>query len=145
MFRVKRRQISLKLSLQQHAGQSPIHTQVGSIKINLWSIGTVRGPHRIMECCPVRVSGSQIAHYLSPRHVSAHCTLCYPDLPCPAVFLYLCVCVSLLCVSDLTYLSPFVSLSLCYCSGDYRPSIVQPVMAILRPVRSSCSRERTSP
>jgi hypothetical protein len=73
----------------------------------------------------------------------------YPILPaltCPAVLLYLCVCVSLLCVSDLTYLSPFVSLSLCYCrNGEGRPSILQPVMAIPRPVRSFCSRERTPP
>ena len=107
-----------------------------------------------MECCPVRGSGSgphrKKAHYLSPRHVSAHCTLSYPslpypDLPCPAVLLYLCVCVSLLSVSDLTYLSPFVSLSLCYCRGGGRPSMLQPVMARPRSVRSSCSRERTSP
>ena len=40
-----------------------------------------------MECCPVRSSGSgphrKEAHYLSPRHVSAHCTLSYPSLPYP--------------------------------------------------------------
>ena len=68
-----------------------------------------------MKCCPVRGSGSGLhrkeGHYLSPRHVSAHCTLSYPslpypDLPCPAVLLYLCVCVFLL--SDLS-----LSLSLC--------------------------------
>ncbi len=90
------------------------------------------------------------ASNLLPRHVSAHCTLSYPflpypDLPFPAVLLCLCVCISLLCVSDLAYLSPFVSLSLCYCRGEPRPSMLQPVMAGLRPVRSFCSRERTSP
>ena len=84
------------------------------------------------------------------RATSAHCTLSYPslpypDLPCPAVLLYLCVCVSLLCVSDLIYLSLFVSLSLCYCRRGGRPSMMQPLMAIPRPVRSSCSRERTPP
>jgi hypothetical protein len=72
--------------------------------------------------------------------------LSYPTLTCPAVLLYLCVCcVSLLCVSDLTYLSPFVSLSLCYCRGDPRPSIMQPIGAIPRSVRSFSSRERTPP
>jgi hypothetical protein len=71
-------------------------------------------------------------------------TLTYPALPC-SVLLYLCVCVSLLSVSDLTYLSPFVPLSLCYCRMESRPSILQPFMAIPRPVRSFSSRERTSP
>ncbi len=97
-----------------------------------------------------RIAGSRLAlHYLSQRHVSAlypnihFSTLTYPALLSST---YLCVCcVSLLCVSDLTYLSPFVSLSLCYCSTEGRPSILQPLMAGLRSVRSFCSRERTSP
>ena len=81
----------------------------------------------------------------APRQRLPYPSLPYLDLPCPAVLLYLCVCVSLLCVSDLTSLSPFVSLSLCYCRGEIRSSMRQPVMAILRPVRSFSSRERTSP
>ena len=104
-----------------------------------------------MECCPVRGSGSgpRRKRTIYRRATSARSvpypTLLYPDLTCPAVLLYLCVCVSLLCASGLTYLSPFVSLSLCYCRWGIRPSIVQPVKAIPRPVRSFCSRERTSP
>ena len=87
----------------------------------------------------------------APRQRALYPILPFSTLPCPAltyyaVLLYLCVCcVSLLCVSYLTYLSPFVSLSLCYCSGRGRPSIMQPVMAILLFVRSFSSRERTSP
>ena len=35
-----------------------------------------------MESGPHRIAGSRLAlHYLSPRHVSAHCTLPYPSLP----------------------------------------------------------------
>ena len=104
-----------------------------------------------MECCPVRGSGSgpRRKRTIYRRATSARTvplpTLTSSTLPYSAVLLYLCVCLSLLCVSDLTYLSPFVSLSLCYCSMSGRPSTMQPIMAIPRPVRSSCSRERTAP
>jgi hypothetical protein len=210
MFRVQRPQMSWNISLRQHAGQSPIHELLGSLKIDRvvyimykyiltckllldrasvcmrsecafiivdfassFSLESSRidwtcalcdgflvrcGPlgRRLvriasMECCPVRGSGSgphskrTIYRRATSARTVPYPTLLYPDLPCPAALLYLCVYVSLLCVSDLTYLSPFVSLSLCYCRGDGRPSILQPFGAIPRPVRSFCRRARTSP
>ncbi len=207
MFRGQKRRNSWNLSLQQHAGQSPIHIQIGSKKIDLyvkeivemhphmqaslgksacmyvwkasalsiswicflflsgvfahwldlclvwwfpgplWSIGTVPGPHRIRgvlsyvssrRCVPSVRRGSRLAlHYR--RATSARCTLPFPDLPFPAVLLYLCVCISLLCVSDLAYLFSFVSLVFCYCRRGGRPSTMQPGVATLRRLRS-CSR-----
>ena len=93
-------------------------------------------PARIGACSRRRQLSCPALSIAAPRQRAL--SFLYPSL-------YLCFCVSFLCVSDLTYLSPFVSLSLCYCSWDGRPSIMQPMRAIPRPVRSFCSRERTSP
>jgi hypothetical protein len=113
-----------------------------------WSLVRIASQAAVLPCTTYRraTSAPTVPYPTLLYTTLIYPTLTYPTLLCPAVPLFLCVCcVSLLCVSDLTYLSPFVSLSLCYCSWGGRPSIVQPFMAIPRPVRSSSSRERTSP
>ena len=71
-----------------------------------WSLVRIASHAAVLPCTIYRRATS--------ARTEPYPTLLYPDLTYPAVLLYLCVCcVSLLCVSDLTYLSPFVSLSLC--------------------------------
>ena len=103
-----------------------------------------------MECCPVRGSGSgprrkrTIYRRATSARTEPYPTLLYPTLTCPAL-LSSSICVSVF-LSYVFLICPLsVSYSLSYCRWGGRPSIMQPVWARLRPVRSSSSRERTSP
>ncbi len=127
-----------------HLWSSIAHRVISLVHYYLLEAMYVCKTVRIGACSRRRQLSCPALSIAAPRQRALYPMLHFSTLPYPAL-LSSSICVSVF-LSYVFLICPLsVSYSLSYCRWGGRPSIMQPVWARLRPVRSSSSRERTSP